>query len=600
MSDLVRASPGRASTVADDAALRSLTLYLRAAWSVAPALRRQPDLPPVGNADAPNTNTAFPIVTEQSILLPRGDIEPMSSRSRRVLDLASVAHAAAHLTWSTARFDPGTLRPLQTVLVGLIEDARVERLALARYPGLLAWWLPFHRVGPDSARTASALMARLARALLDPGYVDPESWVMKARARFDDAYAHCAGADPTIARSLGNLLGNDLGQMRVQFNARTYEPVAAYRDDNSLLWDRPPTPLAASADEPAPERSAAPVEGEPQPDAVREPSREATPLSETRDEPAAAPVAAGMREGDDAPEAVAPIDRYHEWDYVIRRYRANWCSVQTIAPVRPTADDDARSSPAALPASRVAALLRSGRHREPAGKLHAHEGDVLDLDACIAGRIDARRGVATDVKGFVLRRSRPRGAPLAVLLDLSASAGERIGVAAQTGALLAQALRALGRPYAIYGFHSDGRHRVRFHVFKDFDVDWDAAAHTQLMSVRPSLSTRFGAALRHTAACVARHGMRHGAQAGGRHASLLVVSDGEPFDVDSYDPKYLRADMRRALAELDARGIACGCLALDAGRVAAAAALFGRERVALLRDASDLAGALGRLGAVLR
>ena len=43
--------------------------------------------------------------------------------------------------------------------------------------------------------------------------------------------------DPAISREVGMLLGNDLGQMRVQFNAKTYVVEPVYRDDGLGLWD---------------------------------------------------------------------------------------------------------------------------------------------------------------------------------------------------------------------------------------------------------------------------------------------------------------------------------------------------------------------------
>src|SRR3546814_14587311 len=52
-----------------------------------------------------------------------------------------------------------------------------------------------------------------------------------------------------MSRSIGGLLGNDLGQMRVQFNPRTYVVEPAYRDDNLGLWD-------FGADQPPPEEAA--------------------------------------------------------------------------------------------------------------------------------------------------------------------------------------------------------------------------------------------------------------------------------------------------------------------------------------------------------
>ena len=39
-----------------------------------------------------------------------------------------------------------------------------------------------------------------------------------------------------LCRRIGSALGNDLGQMRVQFNAKDYAVQPAYRDDNIGLW----------------------------------------------------------------------------------------------------------------------------------------------------------------------------------------------------------------------------------------------------------------------------------------------------------------------------------------------------------------------------
>ena len=83
--------------------------------------------------------------------------------------------------------------------------------------------------------TAVSLMARLARALIDPAYEDDNPWVAKGRTMFAEAGG--ALSDPAISREIGNLLGNDLGQMRVQFNFKTYLVEPLYRDDNLFLWD---------------------------------------------------------------------------------------------------------------------------------------------------------------------------------------------------------------------------------------------------------------------------------------------------------------------------------------------------------------------------
>ncbi|MEN3382228.1 MAG: nitric oxide reductase NorD protein, partial [Hyphomicrobiales bacterium] len=159
----------------------------------------------------------------------------VSGEAAAQLFKACIAHATAHLALTPARFPVGQLKPLQIVLTGLIEDARVEALALRRFPGLRRVWAPFHVAVPSGPATAPALLARLARALFDPDYADDNGFVAKGRALFAAEAARLE--DPALSRRVGGLLGNDLGQMRVQFNARTYVVEPVYRDDGLGLWD---------------------------------------------------------------------------------------------------------------------------------------------------------------------------------------------------------------------------------------------------------------------------------------------------------------------------------------------------------------------------
>ena len=67
-----------------------------------------------------------------------------------------------------------------------MEDARVEALAMLRFPGLRRLWAPFNMARPEGG-TAPSLMARMARALFEPGFHDPHGFVVKARRLFDEA-----------------------------------------------------------------------------------------------------------------------------------------------------------------------------------------------------------------------------------------------------------------------------------------------------------------------------------------------------------------------------------------------------------------------------
>jgi hypothetical protein len=128
------------------------------------------------------------------------------------------------------RFDLRSLKPLQVAIISLIEDARVEQLAMRGLPGLFRLWAPFHLADSDGSSSVLPLLARLSRSLIDPNFVDNSPWVRKGREMFFDSQSEWH--DQSMSRRIGGLLGNDLGQMRVQFNQRTYVVQPPYRDDN--------------------------------------------------------------------------------------------------------------------------------------------------------------------------------------------------------------------------------------------------------------------------------------------------------------------------------------------------------------------------------
>lgn len=150
-----------------------------------------------------------------------------------------------------------------------------------------------------------------------------------------------------------------------------------------------------------------------------------------------------------------------------------------------------------------------------------------------------------------------------VLLDLSQSTNDPVAGQTHTVleltraacALLADAIQKVGDPFAIHGFCSDGRHDVHYWRFKDFDQPYDDLAKARLAGMQGQLSTRMGAAIRHATAALARRPQRR--------RLLLVVTDGEPADVDVRDPSYLRQDARKAVEAAARQGVLTFCLSLD-------------------------------------
>ena len=537
---------------------RALRAYLMILWRFSPALRAVP-------AAANMRRTGF-----------AGGVVRIPDRyagyrgaEAEALFRAALAHIAAHLHFGRKKFAEGRLKPVQIALVSLIEDARVEALCLRALPGLKRLWLPFHTAQPEGLVTAASLMARLARALIDPDYVDDNGWVRKGRAQFQAAKADWQ--DPEISRRIGGLLGNDLGQMRLQFNARTHVVEPVYRDDNLGLWDFTTPPKTTESDDLV---ESVRVERSDSPTAPPDRERE-----EAGAEVDARPVSLVPPE----PGTGVPVARYAEWDYLVHRERPDWTTLVEYRAEEGAAeaiDAILRRHPGVT--ARIDRLVRLARISRPAWRRRQPEGEGLDLDACIAATIDRRIGSRADPMIHQRRERRARDLSVLVLLDVSQSTNDLVRAAGasvlsverEAASLLAHAMDSLGDAFAIHAFCSDGRADVRYLRVKDFDGAFDVGAKRRLAGLSGRLSTRMGAALRH--ACV-----ELGRQRAYRRL-LMVVTDGEPSDTDVADPRYLIEDARRAVTLLRQSGTDVLCVGLDAGKDRDLARIFGQRNLVLI------------------
>ncbi|MET2831123.1 nitric oxide reductase activation protein NorD [Mesorhizobium shangrilense] len=213
-------------------------------------------------------------------------------------------------------------------------------------------------------------------------------------------------------------------------------------------------------------------------------------------------------------------------------------------------------------ANRIARLVKNAKVSRPVRLRGQAQGDRLDLDACILTAIDHRIGVRPDPRVYETRIMRARDLSVLALLDISESTHDRIKDTTSTViqveraavALLSEAIADLGDPFAVHAFCSNGREEVRTYCVKDFRQPYDDAARARLAELRGGLSTRLGAALRHAGAEVAyRRSHRR---------LILVVTDGEPSDVDIADRNYLVEDARKAVQDLAHGGIDVFCVDL--------------------------------------
>lgn len=535
---------------------RRINMYLRALWGRDFFMR-----PTSGDFDS--REGIRPYVEGYLIHLPDA-FDALGAVTGLELYRAAAAHCAAHIVHTREPLSAEALSPLQLAAIGVIEDARVEALAVRDFPGLRQLWARLHGVAPDQNATPGQWLARVARALADPAYADAHPLVGEARRRFERASE--ALRSNRTSWELGVALAHDLAGVCSTFDRRRDVPLAPYLDDNRYIWEfrgfdmLGETRAASGADGQVRKYvSLMELANEVDVETAGEDAQEVWVLAtELFDDEG---VSFNAREGK---EPVSAPFHYDEWDYQIQLERPSWATVR---------ERRARHGDLAI-IDGIAV-----RHRRTIGRLKylldalqpqgvtrirkLEDGDDVDLNAALAALTDIRMGIQPDPRVMMRAQRKLRDMALLVLLDLSASTKDAIR--GQTGSvldltreatvLLADAVTKVGDRFALHGFCSDGRHDVQYWRFKDFDEPWGELSKARIAGMGAALSTRMGTAM--------RHATRHLAACRAAKRLLLVITDGEPADIDVRDPQYLRQDARKAVELARARGIASFCLSLD-------------------------------------
>ncbi|MHB1676565.1 MAG: VWA domain-containing protein [Sulfuriferula sp.] len=512
-----------------------------------------------------------PILTSEYLLLP-DDYTALDGLNRYRIYRAAVAHAVAHLRYSTPGLSSQTLKPMSIAVVSAIEDARVERLLVRDYPGVQAWFLEFLKRGvKPQGLDFSALLGRMNLALMDKHYEDDNYWVNKARRLFETQAVDLHNY--AEFRGLASILANDLGQMRVPFRAQRYVVPEAYRDDNSFLWN------FIDANDPLPKPLDLQVHGAVQ----KQQESEQSPLP---DEPST-----------ERPTAETESGRYTypEWDHRASLMRADWCTVIEKLPVwqhRVAIPAHAKNDITNIP---LLPLLRS-RHLSRTRRLRRQwEGDDIDLNAAIEMMVDQRMGLSPDSRLFMRAGSEEQISSILVLLDLSESTNDCVGnrmesildIEKKAVLLLAQSVILSGDRIAVHGFSSNTRAEVNYFRLLEFGAPLDVNATRRIRSVSGSCSTRMGAALRHATTCLAHEQTDH--------RSILLITDGAPSDIDVYEPQYLIEDARAAVHEGRRSGVRTFCVVLDPKADPYVRNIFGWNNYFIDDDPNSLPGHLSAL-----
>ena len=282
---------------------------------------------------------------------------------------------------------------------------------------------------------------------------------------------------------------------------------------------------------------------------------------------------------------------YPEWDEYGHRVREHGATVSCSI----GEDGDAAWAEAIL--REHAPLVREVRDRFAplrAQRLRLRRqrtGDELDLDACVEALVDRQMGRAPSDRLYQVVRPGRQSVAFALLVDASGSTATRLAdgrtvldVERMTLLLASEALASLGDPYAMLAFSGAGRHGVRMRTIKEFSEHDSSAVHRRIAALAPKDNTRLGAAVRHATAVLR-------AQPAQRRV-LLLLSDGQPNDVDFYQGSYAIEDSRRALNEARVSGVVPFCLTVEQDERDYLPHLFGQTGYRVLSRPEQLPAAL--------
>lgn len=556
---------------------RRINMYLRALWARDFFMR-----PTSGDFE---TREGYrPYIEHYLLYLPDAfdDFATEGQENVSALELyrATAAHCAAHIVETKQPISAESLNPMQMAVISVVEDARVEALSIRRFPGLKQLWCKLHTATPAMNRTVGDFLNRLARALLDENYSDNEPWILEARLLFKLAQEKLDSH--MTSWEIGVQLAHSLMGKKIPFNPRTDLLTAPYRDDNRYFWEFEEFDFdkAASAGYESVKQVRKHVN-------VMEMANEIDVENAGDDAQEIWVLESELFPYEDfgksfneleGKEPVSEPHHYAEWDYQIQLERPAWATVlERRGKLGDLAVVDAITAQFKREIHRMKFLLDTMAPQGVQRVRKLEDGDEIDINAAITSLIDMRLGQQPDPRIMMRSIRKTRDFSILVLLDLSESTNEKVvgqdysvlDLTRQACVLLADAISKVGDQFAIHGFCSDGRHDVQYVRFKDFNQSWGNEPKARLAGMTGQLSTRMGAAVRH-----AGHHLQLQKSA---KKLLIVITDGEPADVDVRDPQYLRSDTKKALEELNKFGVTTYCISLDPRADNYVSRIFGQK-----------------------
>lgn len=583
---------------------RKLNFYLRALWG------RDFFLRPTG-ADY----TDFRPYIEHRILHMPDAVDDIGPDDNKVPGLelyrATAAHMAAHMCYSSEPISAEQLSPAQMFFIGMIEDARVEYKAINDFPGLKKLWtslLTIADADEEPEHPTMKLLEHVALMLIDNKQTSNDEQINQVVASFHEEI-DARQDDNQLSWHKGLELYNILMERKEVPSLRILERIRIpYRDDNRYVWEFEEFDMNAEFEYvPASERQvrrqvsviemANEVDCELAGDDAQEIWTCETNMRPYEDDLTDEQISFNDMWGK---EPVSDPFHYQEWDYQIQLHRPDWATIYERRQPKGDPEDIKmildEYKPVAHRIKQIIDLLTPEGVQRQRG---LEDGDEIDLNAAVDAMISIRMGEQPNPRITMRNVVKNRDLSVVVLMDLSESTNEAmegsdktvLQLTREAATLVSTAINGIGDPFALHGFASDGRHDVQYYRFKDFSQHFDDEAKSRLAGMKGGLSTRMGTALRH-----AGHHLHKQQE---KRKLILLVTDGEPADIDERDPQHLRHDTKKAVEELYSTGVLTYCLTLDPHADTYVKRIFGENNYTIVDNVNKLPEKLPTLFASL-
>jgi hypothetical protein len=289
--------------------------------------------------------------------------------------------------------------------------------------------------------------------------------------------------------------------------------------------------------------------------------------------------------------------RYDEWDAVISDYKADWSVVNEVEPFGMSGDYYYEASEQYR--NEIALIKQIFNRMKPETfrrMKQQTDGTEIDIDAFIDLLIQKKCGINPDDGLYMRWDKHERDVATLFLVDVSYSTHKMLNyeeksildVEKDSLIIMTQALESIGDNYAIYAFSGKDRGDVEYFVIKDFSEELSDTVARRISLLEPVSNTRLGPAIRHS--------VRKLENVDAKTKIIILLSDGEPFDISrgesAYKENTAEEDTRIAIQECKTKGIDFFCITVDPDPGKYLENIFSDSQYTIIDDASSLPGTL--------